>query len=266
MHKIRKAKVLWTDEEIHLATSEAVKLSLKDSDSIWPFFAEAQKVLPPDRQRWINGKNNISKELVERFCQLRQEILEQGVPFEVQIEGPPTIKELQVERPRQEILDTITNAELMELNARRLATFAGNIALFMDVFSKMMVKADVKPLPVAIQEQPPQQIKPTVAEQVVAPTRKRRVLLYGFLPGQEKEIRERSKDFNLELMFREHKRQCHNLPYTCSWCLVMNKLNHPSWDKLNKKYGSNRIKLIEGVTAALKELANINSQIGMGIQ
>ena len=120
----RKAKVFWTSEEKKLVIEKAVEISWTREGYIWEFVNLAQKlVLPENRRRWVVSKANVKPDLVEMFFEIRQEVLQTGVPFEVPVEVQIP-KEVLVERPRGEILNGITNKELFELLAERIASIA----------------------------------------------------------------------------------------------------------------------------------------------
>ena len=112
----RKSKVIWNDQEIAVVARAAVERSLEDRSFIWSFVAHGQNVLPQNRRRTITGRNGINARIIEEFCRLRQEILEEGVPFQVDV-----VRQVMVERPREDILNSITTEELIGLLAKRLA-------------------------------------------------------------------------------------------------------------------------------------------------
>lgn len=249
--KDRKTRVVWTNEELTLVVQEAVRLSLKDEDFIWAFVSKGQKVLLQDRQRVITGKNGINPKTIGEFCHVRQEILETGVPFEVVIE-----KEVLVERPRKDILASITTEELLGL-------FASRLAPIIELIPVLIEKASEKLETTREVASPSGRAEERALEERTA--RNPRVLLYGFLPQQEMDIREKSKVFNLDLRFQKKEGRQSEPPPSCQWCVVINKISHPAWNKLKKNFGG-RIRLVEGVTQAMQILADINSQVCSGVR
>lgn len=246
---MRKKKVSWTDEELEQVAREAVKLHLVDTEQAWIYIKQAQKnVLTHDRQRVIVGRANINERLIELFCEVRSEILETGVPFPVQIEGP----EVPVEPSREELLETITTEELLVMAAKRLTPIIG-------LASKLMQKSLERPVAVAT---PPQGNGGQLRSPPTAPTvRKTRVLMYGFIASQERDIREKASGFNLDLIFKKKEGRTDDPPPSCEWCVVINKISHPAWDKMKRKFTSERIRLVEGTSEALKVLADINAVV-----
>lgn len=245
----RKKRVIWDDSESAAAVAEAVRISLEDEDFIWAFVAKGQKVLSPERQRNITGRQGINRTVLEEFRRVRREILETGVPFEVTIE-----KEVLVERPRKDVLASITTEELVMLVAKKLAPIIDFLPALIEKAGERLVVASKAESSGGV---------PQVLE---TPTnRNPRVLLYGFLPQQEKDILDRTKEFNLELRFQKKEGRQPEPPPSCQWCVVINKVSHPAWNKLKGHFGK-RISLVEGLTQALQTLADINSLAGSGVR
>ena len=79
------------------------------------------------------------------------------------------------------------------------------------------------------------------------------------------DIREKAKDFNLDLVFQQKEGNRKELPASCQWCIVINKIGHSAWDKLKDKF-TGKLRLVSGTTETVKVLADINSQVGMGVR
>jgi len=253
----RKSKVYWTDEEMAQVIAEAVKLSLEDKEFTWSFVGKGQKVLPEERRRSIMGKAGINSKIMDAFCQARQDALDTGVPFQVTIEKESV--EVLVERPREEILRSVTNEELTGLIAKRL------LAPIFDSIPALLQKG----------REWPSTGEATFAggeTRVVQPPRasaprKPKVLLYGFLPGQETDIREKAKGFTLiDLIFAEKDSRMKGTLPSCQWCVMLMKSSHAASGKLKKSLGNDRIFPVEGISMAVKALADINSQVGTGVR
>ncbi|MDD4804752.1 MAG: hypothetical protein PHN69_06335 [Candidatus Pacebacteria bacterium] len=250
----KQQRIYWTEDEIEKVLEEAIKLYFEDRN-IWSHFIKAQGVLPQNRQRNIVSRSCVSKDLIDLFCQKRQEILEQGVPFEVSIEVPVP-KEVLVERPREEVLKGISTRELMCLLAERLAPFIDGLPTLVQG-----IKVTTN-----ISETPFKDGSHKTSSSTSTTVHKTRVFMYGFLASQKNDILEKAAGFNLELIFRKKEGKIFDPPASCNYCLVINKINHPAWNAMKAKFskkGKGRIQLVTGISDALKELADINAQVGM---
>ena len=105
--------------------------------------------------------------------------------------------------------------------------------------------------------------KTETAPAVEKPTR---VLMHSFLPGQEHDIRQKAKDFKLELVFTKNDSSRVETPASCSWCVMMRKTSHADYHKLKGGVGSDRLRVVDGITGAMKALADINSLVGTGVK
>lgn len=241
----RKSKVIWNDQEIAAVARAAVERSLEDRSFIWSFVSHGQSVLPHNRRRTITGRNGINARIIEEFSRLRQEILEEGVPFQVDV-----VRQVMVERPREDILNSITTEELIGLLAKRLAPV---IDMLPGLIQKGTQRLATPPVPEA-------QHHPAPAEEVEGTTRYPKVLLTGFLPGQEKDIRAKAGEFKLNLVFKGKDVEKSAAPSSCQWCVSLRKMSHAMSGRLKKTMGKNII-IVDGITGALKALADINSRI-----
>ncbi len=248
----RRTRVVATEEEIAQVAEEAVKLALQDKELIWPFIAKAQKVLPENRRRTITGRNQVNKAMVEEFCRQRQDILDTGVPFPVQITEPP--KEVLVERTRPDLLASITSEEFAGLIAQRFLT------PLIEMVPQLLQRG--KEHTVVSAEKTPQTPNGTATVSHHSPpsAKKQRVLLFGFLRSQENDISEKSRDFNLELMMLDKDIKKVRVPPSCQWCIVFKKTSHAGSESIKTHFGDRMI-VVGGVKAALSALADIHSQI-----
>lgn len=237
---------MWSEEEQRQVVEEAVRLSLKDTNFIWSFIAQGQAVLPEARRRIITGRNGINDKIIAEFCAVRQEILERGVPFAVNIEKP-----VMVERPREEVLQSITTKELIQLVAERMAP------LFELIPALLHKRSEPHTPEVRMESKREESLRPVQSRQ----PRKPRVLMYGFLPGQEKVIAEKAANFNLELKFLDKEVSQLKVPPTCQWCVSLDKIRHAASDKLRKSFKKD-VFFVHGVESALKKLAELNSLAG----
>ncbi|MEI6346064.1 MAG: hypothetical protein WCO79_02420 [bacterium] len=246
--KPRKPRTIWTDEEVQKVIERAVEISLNDREFLWAFIARAQIVLPMERRRSIVGRNTVTEDLIEQFVQERQQFLDQCVPSQVNIETRVT-----VERPRSEILKSINTAELLHLLAQHLAPIIDNLPAMLRMLQE---KTDRSALSEPASAGSDLERRPTPEP---TPKRLPRILLYGFLPGQAKKIVERTKGFQLELVFYEKSKQLSGTPPTCQWCVVLNKTTHSVTHKLKTQHGD-RVTLVEGIDRTVGFLADLNSR------
>lgn len=242
----RKTRVHWTDKEMEQVVGEAVKIAFENREYVWAHVAEGQKVLPEERRRFITGKAGINAKIMEAFCQERQEILETGVPFPVNIEEPPV--EILVERPREEILKSITTEELIALIAKRLAPVLEAIPSLLQKSEGRLAPSSATP---AVERA--KAIQPIHSTPV---ERKRKVLLFGFLPRQEPVIREGATNLNLELVFAKKDSQMKGTTPSCQWVVAM-KSSHSATDKLKERSG--KFFYVNGTKAAIDALRDIHS-------
>lgn len=243
----RKKRVCWTDEETALVVHKAVLISFEDLECIWPFVARAQSVLPTDRQRTIGSRQAMGEAMVQQFEEERRRILDQCIPQEVSVE-----KRLWVERPRADILNAATTEELLQILVKRLTPIIDKLPT--------LIREGGQPVPAP--ETPPGEAEKPMAPQplpVAPPSRRPRILLYSFLPGQQTIIAERARGFELDLVFYDKQRQLSGTPPSCQWCVVLNKTNHSVTRKLRDNHGE-RVTMVEGIDGALSVLANLNSR------
>lgn len=244
----KKQKVFWTDEEIEIIARRAVEVSLRDVGNIWMYVAKAQGDLPSNRRRTIIGKAGVTKRLIERFCEFRNEILETGVPVPV-----PYETRIVVQPSRKELLTSITTEELFAL-------LVGRLAPIVDMLPKLLDRSVVQPTSVAPREVPRQ-----TAETSETVSRKPRVLIFGFLKKQADEIERRAKSFNLDLMFQNKENRKQDPPPSCHWCVSLRMISHSASEKITKALGNDRFYLVNGIEKAVETLANINSRVGTGV-
>ena len=221
-------------------------------------------VLPPERQRKVVGRNSTSNDLVARFNLCRQKVLDSKVapePKAIEPEDPEVIvleKEVMVELPREQVLESITNEEFIREAAKRLApvlSSLGSISQLVQVISRDRTMAAA------------QEVVSRPRFDLGAPTvRKPRVLVFGFLHGQDQEIKTKAAGFNLDLIFYKKEGRQVEPPPSCQWCIMIKKVGHPAWNKIRDNMGTDRVFLVEGVTDAMKKLADINALIGTGVR
>jgi len=256
VHK-NKQKVFWSDEEIDRVAQAAVDFSFIDKEFIRQFCTKAQKsVLPPERQRKVLTSTATNEKLEKRFIQLRQKALEPKPSQEQEEPAVITIeKEVVLELPREQVLASITNEEFVCEVARRMApvlSSLGEISKLVQVLNRERVAS------AAVQESVIR-VRP---DSFTSKPRKVKVLLFGFLPQQEHDIKEKVSGFNLELVTCKKG----EVPPSAGYCVMMRKISHPAWQKIRDGIGNDRVYLVEGITEALKKLADINSLIGTGVR
>jgi hypothetical protein len=251
--KERKTLVRWNAEDLAVVIPGAIEAWKSDQEQAWRWIAEGQKALPKERQRKVSGVASVSSDLMEAFCAARLEAITIEVPEPVVLD-----REIEIVPPRAELINSLTTDELMGLLAKRAAPL---IDLLLPLAKKYLEK------PVTVGVPPPQlsSLRDSVKEQTRS--RKTRVLISGFLPGQEQDIEAQANDLklNLELVF-QRKDSTEEPPPSASWCVMFRKNSHAQYRKLKKGVGSDRLRIVEGTTDALKELADINSLVGQGIK
>jgi hypothetical protein len=255
VHK-NKSKVFWNSEEKKSIAIKALARWKTDLELVWQYLTAAQtEALSPERRRKVIPRNNTGHEILEIFNQLRSEAL--GLKAGVESEEPVVItleKEVMVEIPREQMLESITNEEFIREAARRIApvlSSLGSISQLVQVMSRERVAQ------AAVQEV----VLKTRFESAPTP-RKVKVLLFGFLPQQEHDIREKAAGFNLELVTCKRG----EVQPLASWCVMMNKIGHQVYHKIKAAVGNDRLFMVDGTTEAMKKLAEINSLIGTGIR
>lgn len=244
----RKPRVFWTNEELESVIKEAVQVALQDEEFIWSFISKGQlRVLPKERQRTITGRNAVNDRMARMFCEERQKVLDEGTPYPVVIEEET--REVLVERPRAELLESITTEELICIIAKRMAPI-------IDLIPTLLTKGGDKIM--ANEFTDSSQLK--VINKLLPTKRKVRVLLIGFLPDQEKEIQSKSENFNLELMFQRKDANSAVPPPSCQWCVVFQKVSHSTFNKAKGHFGSKKLFFSTGIADTMKKLADINSK------
>jgi hypothetical protein len=249
--KIRKTRVSLTSEEKSKVVKNALELYFNDQRVPLTFIAKAQEnILAPDRQRAIVGRNGVGVDVIQEFFNRRREILETGIPY------PVTIEKVELVQPsRESLLASVTNEEFLRLFSSKLLPIIELIPLIVtklgqDIPNKQEIAATT---------QGSHEMKTSKTLKV----RKPKVLLCGFLKGQESVILEKSRPFELDLRFHPLGRQ-REAPPSCQWCIVLNKIGHPTWGRLKNRFGD-RIRLVEGIDGTMSELTRINSLACSGV-
>lgn len=246
----RKSKVKWIEDEVSQIVEEALELYFKDTSTAWQFIARAQKVLPPHRQRRILGRNAVGPDIVRRFCELRAHRLEL-------IDTPIVIeKEVLVERSRADLVGSITDMELTELVMARVTPLIQSLLTSRGNHAGTAHNQDIKPPEAPSTRESHHQDTKVVVETPKKP----RVLIVGFLPGQQKEIENKSSNFNLDLRFSGKMDKKIASQPSCDYCVMLRKISHAGSNKVKKFYGGDRVIVIDGITGAMSALADINSR------
>jgi len=248
-----KKRVYWTSEEESQVVTAALQAMMETEDKslLWPFIEIAQKaVLPHDRQRTITGSGCVKDDLFDALCQEKETFLEDSAPLQLTVEKPTIVNA--PEKPREEILASLTTEEILGLAAKRFASIVDMLLQRKEQSASIYVERPSQP-PLAL---------PKLSQANQPPTARRpRVMMYGFLPGQQGHILNKMGNLDLELVFYDRRRT--EPPPSCQWVVAMNKIAHKAWNKMKDKMGEN-ITLVEGITDAVKALADINAKIGQG--
>ncbi|MFA5934810.1 MAG: hypothetical protein WC827_02935 [Candidatus Paceibacterota bacterium] len=253
MPKEKQKRIYWDKDESESVVKEALRLFFEDR-KVWLYFAKAQKVLPQERQRKIIGVSGVSKELIDLFCKERQEILTQGVPFEVPVEVLKE-KEILVERSREDVLKGLLTKEILGVLAERIAPFIDGLpALVQGIKSS--------PTPIRSTSTDNDHGVPLVKPDTAY---KAKVLMCGFLESQRRDITEKASGFKLELIWRKKDGKTHDASPSCNYCVVNIKVGHPESGKMKARFEKSHFRLASGITETLKALAHFNSLTGMGV-
>lgn len=261
----RKGRVSWNESELQAMIDEAVLIALEDTEHIWCYLAQAQsQVLPADRHRRIGGKHVVTPEIRARFEKARKEFLgqmkqpaeeaEASASASVPAPAPPV--------DRAAIIESITNAEIFDLVARRLGPFFAGIQAFAGVVETHIRKSEpeVETLAPVTNKQA---VPPALTTVTPAPPTKIKVLLFGFDGTQEVEIRQRAANFDLELFFafQELGKPVPPIP-VCDWCIVKRPLDmtRRAKEALSRRPGIDRQINAGSAETALQRLADLNSR------
>ena len=250
MEEAKSQRVRWTTIEQRNLAEAVLHISLRDTENIWRFVAEAQKsVLPEDRQRPIMGANAINDTFLEIFEEVRQEFLNESlaVPIEISIET-----EVPVQTPREEILASITPAETWMLVGKMLGPFIESMTKIPSIIERG-IQTSVPPIH--------KDVAPAPLPQVAIESKKRlpRVFIAEFLPQQEEDIRRKAKDFKLELVF-VGKGWREKIPPSCNWFIVNRKVSHSTTLRMQKSFNGKHVYVVNGITEMMKVLADINAR------
>lgn len=247
-NKEDKKRIYWDEDEINKVAEEALRLYLQDTENLWTYIEEAQLVLPSNRRRTIMGRATVNSGLREKFEELRRNYFEDGLayPLEISVE---TVE--WKEKPRSELLASITAEEILALLAKRVAPL-------LESLTRTPAPAEKTSHFVSS----PSQNEARTEPQIVAEPKKRfpKVLILEFLPGQEEDIRKKATGFNLELIFGGKGRREH-VPPKCNWCIVFRKVSHSTINRTKDQIGNEHVFVVDGIGAALKTLADINARI-----
>ncbi len=249
-------KIIWNDQEIEAVVKEALGIYFSEKVNIWRYIAVGQKILPKERQRKISSQS-LSKKIMDLFVQRREDTFSENLPSEIPIEVPVP-KEVLVERPLAETLEKASTEELLVALARRCAPLVDRFNSVIQRFEKPQ-----KPNRVITERN-------TVSDEHATQekTKKTKVLLFGFLEGQKRDILEKASGFNLELIFRDKDHGTSDQLPLCRYCIVLKMVSHSDWNKLKAKFAckeKGHIKYVNGISEALKKLADINSLVATGI-
>ena len=266
----RKERVSWTEAELQAVIEEAVLISLEDAEHLWYYMAKAQsQVLGVDRHRRIGGKHVVTPEILARFEKARQEILNHKAhPAEV-VEVPTPASTPTPPVDRAAVIGSLTNAEIFDLIVRRLSPFFTGIQAFAGVVEahvrkpesevKMLAPAPdgqaAPPAPTTTTQAPPTKPSP--------PPSKTKVLLFGFNAMEEVEIRKKSANFDLELLFVSQMpgQPVPTIP-VCDWCIIKRSslLTRRAKFALSRRPGVERQINAGTVETVLQKLNDLNSR------
>ncbi len=268
----RKGRVSWTEHELQLMIDEAVLISLEDTEHIWCYLAQAQsQVLGVDRHRRIGGKHVVTPEILARFEKARKEFLGQMKQPTEAAEAPASASVPAPAPPldRTAIIESLTNAEIFDLIARRLGPFFAGIQAFAGVVEAHVRKPEpeVKTLAPATNGQVAP-LAPTTSAPVL-PTKpnpshiKTKVLMFGWESAHEVEIRQKAANFDLELLFTSQPlgQAVPHIP-VCDWCIVKRPLDmtRRAKEALSRRPGTGRQINAGTVDTVLQKLNDLNSR------
>lgn len=248
----RKKKVFWNQEEEDKVVGEAITLSRVDESNLTVLFKKAQNnVLPPERRKHILSTTNIKTSAIEKFRAKRNEVLV-STPEIVTVEVD---KEVLIEKPRQEILDSISREELWMLLGKLVLPLIESVPLLVQRVGITQRQATMPTRP--------QFPTPPAAP---VPIRKVRVLMVGFKADQKEQISRDTSNFDVELTFEDFNSLLRGKNPACNWCIHTRFSGHKHTDHLEDYQENGRLFRVSGTCEAKKALAKINSLVGSGVR
>lgn len=307
--KSRKQRVFWNPDERRRVIHAAVQVYLEDDTSLWRHMNEAQRrVLTQERQRLITSSLIATDEDKAMFRVAREKFLAQKyqvvpapapavepelTPTPVSKPEPQDVEQIAQEPvlDRATIIGGITNEELFDLLARRLAPILNGFGvllnmlktqLFSPVTSSAPAKEASAPSPAPVAVPPAPQVTqfvatspPPVAQVATHPTpppappapppepKMTKVLIFNFPPEIVDEVKRKSKNFNLELLFATQV-QGEGPPKIpgCDWCIVNDRVAQTRRAKtaLHARPGKDHLFYFGSADTVLRKLNEINSR------
>lgn len=248
--RLRKERVVWKAHELQAVIDAAVLASLEDIEHVWVYLARGQQVLPKERHRVIGGKHVVTSEILAAFQVARKALIDREVPAP----PPPVEIPVPVEQSREQVLESLTDAELIQLAVKRFTPLIEGLRALGEVGGK---KETSPPKPVV--ECPPAAILTPSPAKLPKPTV---VFLFGFTPDQEVEIRRRAGSFNLQLIFaRQERGDAPPKVPVCNWCIVAESdLSRRARTAIKARIDDAHILYIRSVDTTMQKLADINSR------
>lgn len=243
-----RIRIVWTSEEILQLAEEAVQKYLETQNDIWRYFAEAQGVLPRNRQRKITGNNHVNAEMLEAFEIARRKRLR---PTEeaVHVEVESTVEPSNSTQSLEERLSDFTLEELVTGLQGRLQGLFEMIQPITDLAAKFSA---IKPLVI------PKESNPTPQPRIKKPG----ILVLEFLPDQENNITQKIsgiEDLQVELIFGG-KNYRNPVPPGCLWAIFLRKVSHSLENRIRDKIGRSNVQVVDGVTGAVHAIQQINNE------
>jgi hypothetical protein len=255
--KERKQAVRWVPggEEEMAVVQRAVELLMLDTSNFWALVAKAQtEVLPADRQRVIPGRNQVSKEIIQKMCAVRDALLAPKEPQVIELAAEPLPPP--PPPPIEEVLEKASVEQLMVQLVRKCAPqVAATLAAIPAILQLLANGKTVQP---AIVSAPPASLGGGAG---VQRPKNRKIVVCGFSDANEAEIRKRSEKFRVDLVFASPRPGEHKATLPPGyWFLMHERLKAYFWTRALRGAGK-KVVPVSDVDDVVSELSKAHAQV-----